>query len=265
MRIGFQCTEEDIRTLGLTCPAQHPCPVYVELSGLEPVGNKIFVTGNIHTESATLSSILLATDDTGKTWYEPHERIRGAALDQIQFADFEAGWVGGQHLQPVPRDPFLLLTTDGGKSWRARPIYGENRAGTIERFWFDSRTTGTIWIDRTQAGEATSRYEMYESRTGGESWMVRQISDRPIPDDPKRRRPPNPDWRIRADAASKSYRIEKRVEERWQTVAAFLIPIGECKEPEAALPPEPVAPETPLAPEPEPPKPPRKAPTLKKP
>ena len=251
MRLPCQCAEEDIRSFGLTCPAQHPCPLYLELSGLEPVGNKIFVSGNIHTESATLWSVLLATDDGGKTWYEPHERIHAAGLEQIQFFDFQAGWVSGQQLHAVPRDPFLLLTPDGGKSWRALPVYSESRVGTVDRFWFDSKTHGMIWVDRTQAGEAGSRYELWETMTGGESWMVREVSDRPIRSGQAKIRPPNPDWRLRADAATKSYRIEKRAGERWQTLAAFLIGIGECKEPEVSLPEPPPQEEQP--PEPPPP------------
>jgi len=266
MRLPFQCTEEDLRSFGLTCPPQHPCPVYLELSGLEPVGNKIFVSGNIHTEAATLASALLVGSDSGKTWAEPHERIRAAGLDQIQFLDFEAGWVAGLFLYAVPRDPFLLLTTDGGKSWRLRPVTAEGRVGTIEAFWFDSRSRGTVLMDRTQAGETSSRYEMYETETGGESWMIREVSDRPIRSAQKRIRPPNPDWRLHADRATQSYRIEKRLGERWQPVAAFLIQIGECRAPEIAVPPAPVEPQVPTpAPVAPAPKAPRQPPSLKKP
>jgi hypothetical protein len=236
MSLPGQCSQDDIRSFGLTCPPQQPCPLYLELSGLEPLGNKIFVAGNIHTESATLWSVLLATEDGGKTWSEPHSRIEAAGLEQIQFFDLQAGWVSGHQLHALPRDPFLLLTTDGGKSWRARPVYTESRVGTIDRFWFDSKTHGMIWINRTQAGEPGSRYEMWETMTGGESWMVREVSDRPILTDQAKVRPPSPDWRLRVDAPSKSYRIEKRAGERWQTLASFLIGVGECKEAEVALP-----------------------------
>ena len=46
----------------------------------------------------------------------------GAAIDRIQFFDAETGWAAGEQLEPLPQDPFLLLTTDGGKSWRRRPM-----------------------------------------------------------------------------------------------------------------------------------------------
>ncbi len=250
MRVESACAEDDIRALGLTCSAEHPCPVYLELAQMERSGEKIFLTGNLHTEAVTLASILLATEDGGKTWYEPYERIRSATLDQIQFLDFEAGWAAGQLVQALPRDPFLLLTTDGGKTWRRRPLWEEGKVGAIDHFWFDSRKHGLLWIDRMSRGEG-GRHEFYESMTGGESWMLREAGDTPRPKQGSRT--PNPDWRLRADAATRSYRIERRAE-KWQTVASFLIQAGECREPEVTLPeppppPDPKAPETPAAPE----------------
>ena len=253
MGLAFHCTEEDLRTFGLTCPASHPCPVYLELASVEPVGNRIFAAGNLHTESVTLSSVLLAGNEGGKSWEEPHERIRGAGLDQIQFLDFEAGWVAGGYLHTVPRDPFLLVTTDGGKSWRLRLVTSEGRVGTIESYAFDSRAHGLLLLDRRMAGEEGSRFELFESQTGGESWMIREVSDRPIRAAQKLARPPDVGWRVRPDATS--YRIEKRAGERWEAVAAFLTRVGDCRAPELVVPPEPAVPPMPPAP-PEPRKPP---------
>jgi len=45
------------------------------------------------------------------------------------------------------------------------------------------------------------------------------------------------DWRLRADAASKSYRVERRAGEGWRSIAAFSVSIGVCKPPELPLPP----------------------------
>ena len=234
MRVEGRCTDEDIQRFGLTCSAEDPCTVLLELAAVEPVANRIILSGNLHTSSVTLSSLLLVSEDAGKTWTEPFERIPSAALDQIQFLDYEYGWIGGQLLLTVPKDPFFLLTTDGGKTWRRNPIFPETRAGAIERFRFTSRTSGTLWMDRTQAGEAGLRHELYETLTGGTSWILRQASDRPI----VTRRPEaaagNTDWRLRPEAATRSYRLERRQGERWQTVASFLFAAGECKVQEQA-------------------------------
>ena len=151
MRLAFQCSEQDLRLAGLTCTVEDPCPVFLELASVEPVGPKVFVAGNFHTSSTTLASVLLTSEDAGKTWREPFERIRSAALDQIRFFDFSTGWVAGHVMHALPHDPFLLLTTDGGANWRRRPIVEESRVGAIEKFEFPSREQGTLWLDRSQS------------------------------------------------------------------------------------------------------------------
>jgi hypothetical protein len=233
-RVEFKCTDEDILAIGFDCTETAPCAVFLELAAANAVGPRLFITGNLHTDTATLSSILLTSEDGGSTWTEAHPRIRGAGLDQIQFFDFEVGWISGQRLQGTARDPFLLLTRDGGKSWRAVPVYEEGRTGAIEQFWFDSRNSGWLLIDRIKGAENGARHELYESMTGGESWSLMQASStRP---ELKRKSPSTtPDWRVRADAASKSYRLESRQSGRWTPVAAFSIRVGECKVKEATL------------------------------
>ena len=240
MQVPYQCSPADIHALGLTCPFERPCPVYLELAALDGAGNRLVAAGNLHTDSATLSSLLLASEDAGKTWVEPFARLRSAGLDQIEFLDFQTGWISGQTLGDVPRDPFLLLTRDGGKTWRARPVWNEPRTGSIEAFHFDSRSHGLLWIDRAQGGETANRYEEYETETGGESWMLRQVSDRPI-----RRKPPAlpGSLRLRPDAAARAYRIERQTAGHWAQAASFLVSAGQCREPEITLP----------EPEPEPP------------
>jgi hypothetical protein len=236
LRIECKCTNEDVQELDLECSAEQPCPVYLEFAALETLANRVFLTGNLHTRNATLFSILLMSDDGGRTWSEPHPRVRGAVLEQIQFIDLENGWIGGQTVQPTPRDPFLLITHDAGKTWRMRPIFDEsNRTGAIEQFWFDSRTSGSLLVDRLQAGENGARHELYESMTGGESWSLRQASASPIKLARGRPEPTNPGWRIRPEAATNSYRIEKRDSGQWRAVAAFAIQPGECRPPERTI------------------------------
>ena len=226
MHIPFECTEADTQASGLSCSEEEPCPVYLELTGIEPVGNKLFLPGNLHTSTTTMFSILLATEDTGKTWSEPHPRIRSSGLDQIQFIDFQNGWISGANLQSAPRDPFLLLTTDGGKTWRQRPIYEDSRLGVIERFWFDSTRDGTMLVD---ARLESNVHELYETRTGGESWSLRRASADPIPF-PRAKETGPFGWRIRADAATNSYAVEKSEGQHWQKIASFLVHAGSCKQ-----------------------------------
>jgi hypothetical protein len=245
MRLDFRCAEEDILHFGLTCDANDPCIVYLELSSVETVGRRVFLSGNFHTSSTTLGSLLLVSEDAGRSWREPHERVRGAVLDQMQFLDLEYGWVSGQTISPLPRDPFLLVTNDGGKSWRRRTVSNEPKVGAIAQFRFTSRTSGMLLVDRTQSGENGTRYELFETMTGGDSWTLRQASSQPIRDARAFPEPRETGWRLRADAASRSYRLERREGERWIAMASFLIAAGECKVREQQPLPEPVPPPEP--------------------
>ena len=226
MLVPFQCSEEDIRSAGLACSEDDPCQIYLELAVAVSAGPRIFAAGNIHAEAATLYSVLLGSQDSGHTWREVHERIRGAGLEHIQFIDAENGVVSGLSLSPLPQDPFLLITHDGGKSWRPSAIFSEPRIGSIVQFHFDGHKTGSLTIDRG-LGSDGDRYELYESQDGGDSWGIRQTSVKPLrlKSDPGA----NPDWRIRADAATKSFHIEHRSGQRWTNEAAFSVKLGVCK------------------------------------
>ncbi len=244
LRVPVECSEDDIRALRLTCPSSHPCPVYLELDGIESTGSHIFVTGNLHAEDTTLFSILLASDDGGVSWREPHERIRGAGLDLIQFLDFDTGWAAGESLGSIPRDPFLLLTRDGGKTWTSHPIFSESRSGAIDYFHFESKTNGKMWLGRVYSDEDdAARYESYESQDGGETWTLRETSAKPFP---QNTRPTAVgDYRLRPDRATGAYRIERRAAPGWHTVASFVVHAGECREPDFVPPPEPEPEKTP--------------------
>ena len=243
------CRPDDLGALGLTCTADEPCPILLELAAVETVGARILAIGNLHTTSITLESVLLASEDGGRTWTEAHARLPATAFDQIQFIDFENGWISGQAITTLPRDPFFLISSNGGKSWRRRPVFSEPRVGLVEGFWFTSKNQGAMAIDRLQSAENGLRYELYNSLTGGDSWMLQQLSEKPI----ALKRPPKSEseLRLRADAAAQAYKVERRAAEKWQTLAMFAISSGDCRAPEANLG-EPPA--EPLQPAPEPPK-----------
>jgi hypothetical protein len=138
----------------------------------------------------------------------------------------------------LPRDPFFLVSSDGGQSWRTRPVSEDGGPGSIQRFWFDSPEHGELVID-AGASSPGGRYLSYESQTGGESWMIRgTFSEAPR----IRRAPPsndNPDFRIRP-IGGKVYRIEKRTgDSKWDSLASFLIEVASCaiKPPEVKEPP----------------------------
>jgi hypothetical protein len=245
LMVASSCNEETIPALGLGCTLDEPCQVFLELSGLEVAGNTVVMSGNIHTDLVTIDSVLLVSEDGGKNWTEPHARIRQGVLEQIQFIDFQNGWAAGQVMQTFARDPFLMITNDGGKSWRRRAMFDDARPGSIEYFHFTSKTQGTLVLDRSKSGDPNVKYESFESSTGGSSWQIREVSKTVIK--PKRPLPGNGDWRLRADGALKAFRVEKRTGARWETVSSFTIRLKDCAPPEPKVVPEPVVEEAPPA------------------
>src|SRR5581483_11200736 len=220
MQVAYDCAPAELQAAGLACSEEDPCSVYLELANADTAGSKIFVTGNLHTPMATLDSILLVSDDGGKSWTEPHPRLHSSGLDQIQFVDPQTGWISGANLQSAPRDPFFLVTTDGGKTWRERPIFDESRVAAIEGFHFDSPANGTLWIDATLD---SGKHEEYSTENGGEAWAATDRAAKP-------KQAGTGMLRIRTEASTHSYMIEKSEGGRWQKIASFLVNLATCKE-----------------------------------
>jgi len=228
VRIPYDCPEAELQSAGLLCTEQEPCPIYLEINAIAPAGRRILVAGDLHATSGTLTSILLASEDGGATWKEPAPRVAGAAIDRLQVFDHDHGWAAGEIQYPLTRDPFFLVTTDGGVSWRRRDVTEEGGPGSVVRFWFDGATHGQLIVDAGKSAEG-GRYALYESETGGESWMIRSATDA----QPKLRLAPpsmeNSDYRVRAAEGGKTYEIEIRDGEQWRKMASLLIEVASCK------------------------------------
>lgn len=225
---AFACKEDDLQWAGMTCSEQEPCPIYLELSSVHPVGAKLFLSGNIHSAQSTLYSILLQSDDGGATWREPMDRVRGAELDAIQFIDSQNGWISGQRVYPIAGDPFFLITTDGGGGWHKSDVLSEGADGAIQTFRFDSAKTGTLTLDRGASTDEQMRYARYETMTGGTSWSVRETSDKPLAQSLKNAPVETSAWRVRGDSTHKSLVVEKKDEGGWKQVASLALEIAQC-------------------------------------
>ena len=226
MVVPPRCVEEDLQWAGLACSEDEPCPMYLEITAVQAAGTRIFAAGNIHTSSATLYSELLGSDDDGRTWSEAHDAYRGSALDRIEFADSETGWVVGQSLYPLVQDPFLLVTSDGGKSWRRQPVFGESRPGSIVDFGFTSKSQGSLVFDRGPTG-GHARYESYESQDGGATWALTTATNTP----PQTKAgEASAVLRVRTDGPAQAFLIEKRAGDRWTPAASFAVKLGSCGE-----------------------------------
>ena len=228
LRVPITCRAEDFEAAGLQCTEEEPCRVFLELAAVEAAGPKIALVGNLHTVSATLSSLALMSDDAGTTWREPLGRLAATGFEAVQLLNEQNGWISVQPQVGLASDPYLLGTSDGGTTWQKFPIWSEEgRAGLLQQFYFDSKEHGLALIDRSQSGDAASRYELYETPNGGATWMLRETGSRPIaPKWPVRRAS---DWRLREEDKAKTYDLERRVGDTWRRMASFSTALGVCK------------------------------------
>ncbi len=223
MHIAFECRREDVEAAGLDCSKDAPCPVYLELNGLETAGAKIFAAGDFHTENATLASVMLQSMDGGRTWVEPVDRMPVTILDRVQFVDMAHGWVAGWSGNALSRDPFFLGTSNGGKTWTKLPVFEGEQEATIDQFRFDSADKGFLLM---KMGEGM-RHQLFETRTGGSSWELIRESDQPVPF-PKGAAAENTGWRLRADGTTRAYAVERAEGASWTAAASFQVSAGVC-------------------------------------
>jgi len=225
-RLVYECTEADMDAFGLTCTMEDPCPVYLELASAEAAGGRLMVAGNLHTKNVTMFGIALASEDDGATWTEAHERIRAAALEQIEFLDLQNGWISGESIDPLARNPFLLLTNDGGRTWRQKLVAEDTKYGTVAQFHFDTASHGELVVDASQRNNV--RQELYETMTGGESWELKQLNNAPIR--LKSARGPNQGgMRVRPDAPSGTFVVERGGGRTWDRVTSFDVHVADCQ------------------------------------
>lgn len=223
VHVDYTCTAEDMDSFGLACTEERPCPIFFEVSAVDSIGSSVFVAGDIHTPTTTLYGVLLSTEDNGATWSESIPRLRSTAFEQFQFRQ-DRGWLSGQRLEPLPKDPFLMITTNGGKDWHQRPLFDDTRFGSITQFWFDSASSGQLIFDASVGNQI--KQELYSTMNGGESWEIKQSSANRLN---LAAAPANSGWSITTPPGSKAYLIEHIADGRKDTLARFLVHIGDCK------------------------------------
>ena len=100
---------------------------------------------------------------------EPAARVRMASLEHIVVTG-QSGWVSGNVIQSLPRDPFFLVTKDGGKTWRRRPIYTEPTVASLEGFRFEGAQAGVAVL--TSEGQS----QRWMTTNGGDTWQISETT-----------------------------------------------------------------------------------------
>jgi hypothetical protein len=125
--------------------------------------------------------LLLLTADGGASWTDgtPRDISNGTNIEEVYFWDLRHGWV-------TVRDSkkeviYMLLTTNGGKSWTraAIPFFNTDGLG-LHFFNPDHGVAGEV-----DAGLGNAYYRFFETHDGGKNWKPVMI----VPPDPEMSRP----------------------------------------------------------------------------
>jgi hypothetical protein len=219
------CGNAEIQEHGLSCTVDEPCSVYLELDALAAVGEKLLLAGDLHTGTATLWSVLLASDDGGATWSEPAGRLRGVSLYLLECPGEQVCYAAGHTSGGVPRDPLLLRGAIGGGNWLRLPLLEEEGAiGSIEALRFDTPERGRAQVNRGRPGAL--HYATLLTEDAGAHWTLAESSaTRPPPVTAT----PASAYRFAADRSGRTLRVEKRTGAAWRTVARFSVAAGVCR------------------------------------
>jgi photosystem II stability/assembly factor-like uncharacterized protein len=128
----------------------------------------------------------------------------------------------------LPRDPFVLITSDAGRSWRKVELYAESRVGIVEDFAFQSTKKGWLLVDNRGSGEA-GRFELFETQNSGSTWDLREIATRIPKTATPGQRTPTATARVRPDAKKGLLRVELRENNAWKEISAFKLKLEDCK------------------------------------
>lgn len=251
LKLPLDCSPQTFYESRAVCSERTPCDVYAEMVGIAAAGKHLVIYGNYHTASDTIATLLLTSDDDGKSWREPVERIGAAAFEFIQFVDADHGWVVGSQSQIDGSErPVILVTENGGAYWEKRPLWDADseRTGIVEKFYFEDASHGFLVVDRE--GSADDPYELYESRNGGKSWGFRQTSAEPISLRQPRPMPEQENWRLADGSSDDGYAVQRKVNGEWSTVAEFNADLGTCTELKEAEKPEDKVTQAPTEPKP---------------
>ncbi len=157
---------------------QRSTPPPVELSGMDALGNAVWVVGGKDEGLHDYRGVMMRSLDRGRTW----ERVEfrpggyGISLADVGFANESIGWLVGSDWMSPDVNGLLLHTSDGGATWRSQshPIHLPMEGMYREIFVLDDSHAWAVASSVHEVGEGYpySAPKAVVRTTNGITWTM---------------------------------------------------------------------------------------------
>jgi hypothetical protein len=152
---------------------QHGLALRAHGYGIYPLNkDTVLLFGELRTPAASIRSLLLRSDDGGKSWREVMSPVYGSEVIEVFFHDAHVGWALVAWTTEGPGDLALYRSKDGGKSWRKiSDIPKRHFSGWPISMRFSDGKNGMIKLLYDGSGDPrTDGLVTLNTKNGGRSW-----------------------------------------------------------------------------------------------
>jgi hypothetical protein len=131
----------------------------------------VFLLGSLQTPAVTIRSLLLRSEDGGRSWKEVMEPVTGSAVIRLSFLSKQTGWALLGGTSEGPGQLYLYKTRDSGNSWsKVSRIPKRHFDGWPESFGFVDERNGRMEI-LYDGNAPTDGFAVMSTSDGGITWQ----------------------------------------------------------------------------------------------
>jgi photosystem II stability/assembly factor-like uncharacterized protein len=144
----------------------------IHLEGMASLPSGLVILGGAdRSHSGVLGPVILTSQDSGNTWHSYHLDLKGVGVRMIKASDSDNLWLLlTNHAEGADNPAYLLRSNDGGKCWKLVSVTLtdlEEPLVTVDSLEVYNGQFGLLTLKGSLGGRI-----IYETRDGGESWLV---------------------------------------------------------------------------------------------
>jgi len=145
--------------------------VYLSVSIYGFDKNLAFLLGSLKTPAVSIRSLLLRSEDGGRSWMEVMEPVTGSDVIRLFFLSKQTGWALLGETSEGPGQLYIYKTKDSGKSWKkVSRIPKRHYTGWPKGFGFIDERNGRMEMLYDGAAP-TDGFAVMSTSDGGITWQ----------------------------------------------------------------------------------------------